>query len=177
MTSSEKKIFLILGSNLGDRAGSLKKARDLAGSEIGPVGQESSVYESHPWGSAEGGPFLNQVITTASELEPLHLLEKLHEIEKRLGRQRPLPSSPGYHPRSFAARTIDIDILLFGTAIIDIPALRIPHPFIALRRFVLVPMAEIAPALVHPVLKQSIDTLLADCPDKGVVKPYPPGLP
>lgn len=125
------------------------------------VTQQSSIYESEPVGFLEQPWFLNVVIRIESKLTPRKLLRYCQSIEERLGRKREIPKGP---------RTIDIDILFYADLVVAEPDLTIPHPEIANRRFVLEPMNEIAPAFVHPVLKKTISELLAQCPDRSIVK-------
>lgn len=140
----------------------LNSAKKLITSEIGRVRSSSAVYESEPWGFVTDTLFLNQVLLVNTSLDAQDLLTKLQEIEKKLGRTR---KSAG----SYTSRTIDIDILFFDEAILSLPKLKIPHEQIQNRRFTLVPLAEIAPGLQHPVLKKSCLRLLKECKDSGKV--------
>lgn len=124
---------------------------------------KSSIYTSNAWGMEKAPDFYNQVVKVSTSLSAAQLLEKLVAIEKTLGRER----VPG---EKYQSRTIDLDILLFNRDIIDSPELTVPHPRMHLRRFVLVPLTEIAAAEVHPLLNKSIDVLLKECPDKSIVK-------
>jgi len=147
----------MLGGNSGNRMDYLRRAVDMLRVEVGRVVALSSVYESEPWGFNDPCWFLNLVAVVETELAPFSLLQCIHRIEHELGRQR---SHDGYH-----ARTIDIDILLYGNQIIDIPGLEIPHPRIAERMFVLQPLAELAPNLEHPVLHCTMEQLREKCAD------------
>ena len=151
-------IFLGLGSNIGDRASYLKEAIKLL--ELPIVGM-SSVYESEPVDYLNQPWFLNQVLQCETTFHPLKLLQECQNVEKELGRTREISKGP---------RTIDIDLLFHNEEIISTPDLRIPHPAIPQRRFVLVPMSEIAPDFVHPQLKLTIRELLERCPDRSEVK-------
>jgi len=142
-------VYLSLGTNLGDREGNLKKAIDFISQRI-RLGAVSSVYESEPEGGASQPYYLNQVIETFTRLAPRDLLVVAKNIELKLGRVG----------GSGEPRTIDIDILLFGDQVMDTPELIIPHKRLPQRAFILVPLAEIAPRLVHPLLKKTIKDLL-----------------
>jgi 2-amino-4-hydroxy-6-hydroxymethyldihydropteridine diphosphokinase len=157
-----KKVFLGLGTNLGDREANLKTAVGSIIKNIGTVVRISSVYETEPWGFRTEDLFLNMVVETETGLKPSGLLGRILMIEAEMGRLR---GGKGY-----SSRIIDLDILLYGETIMDTKSLVIPHPKFHERRFVLVPLCEIAPVLVHPVLKKSIKTLLKECPDKGKVR-------
>ncbi len=157
-----KKVFLGLGTNLGDREANLKTAAGSISDNIGTVVRLSSVYETEPWGFRTEDLFLNMVVEVETGLKPSGLLGRMLMIEANMGRLR---GGKGY-----SSRIIDLDILLYGETIMDTKSLVIPHPKLHERRFVLVPLCEIAPGLVHPVLKKSINTLLKECPDKGKVR-------
>ena len=160
-------IYLSLGSNLGDRAGSIARAIEALGAHGVRVTRQSSLYETEPVDVRGGGWFLNCVAEAETELTPAELLQVLLGIELSLGRSRePRPDAAG--PRE--PRTIDLDILMFGSSVVRAPGLEIPHPRMAERRFVLVPFAEIAPNAEHPVLKRSIARLLAETPDRSDVR-------
>src|SRR5271167_4845797 len=142
-----KTTYLSLGSNLKDRAQNIRRAIEALGAHGVRVTRESSLYETEPV-DARGGWFLNCVVEAETDLMPRQLMNALLAIERSLGRRR----EPGWEgPRE--ARTIDIDILIFGLSVVETPELKIPHPRMADRRFVLVPFAEIAPNVEHPVLK------------------------
>jgi 2-amino-4-hydroxy-6-hydroxymethyldihydropteridine diphosphokinase len=161
-----KTIYLSLGSNMGDRAGSIARAIKALGAHGVRVTRQSSLYETEPV-DVRGGWFLNCVAEAEMDLTPAQLLQTLLAIELSLGRRRePRPQETG--PRE--PRTIDLDILMFGASVVRTPGLEIPHPRMAERRFVLVPFAEIAPDAEHPVLKQSIARLLAGTPDRSQVR-------
>ena len=152
-----KNIFLLTGSNLGDRRAFL----DFAIKEVSQkllLRTCSSLYESDPWGYSSDMPFLNQCIKVETELSPYDLLGFLKEIEKRTGR---IDRSETYEDRP-----MDIDILYYGKLIMKEEELSIPHPRLHLRAFALVPLKEIAPAFRHPVFMKTPGELLRECPDK-----------
>jgi 2-amino-4-hydroxy-6-hydroxymethyldihydropteridine diphosphokinase len=155
-------IFLGLGSNIGDRAAYLKDAIKLIGL---PIVAMSSVYESEPVDYLNQPWFLNQVLHCETSFHPLKLLAECQKVEEELGRTREISKGP---------RTIDIDLLFYNDEIITTPDLTIPHPAIPQRRFVLVPMSEIAPDFVHPQLNVTVRELLEHCPDNSVVKRIAP---
>lgn len=152
-----KALYLLLGSNIGERSLNIENAIRLISSEIGPVLNASSCYETEPWGNIDQGLFLNVALHLSCNMDPFLLLRKLLSIEQRLGRTRNLEQN--------AARVIDIDILFYGDEIISSESLIIPHPRMQIRRFVLVPMNEIAPDVIHPIEGVSISELLGSCPD------------
>jgi 2-amino-4-hydroxy-6-hydroxymethyldihydropteridine diphosphokinase len=151
--------YIALGSNLGDREEILAAATDRLG-RLGRVVARSSLYETEPVGFRDQPAFLNAVLALETKLEPLPLLRALLSIERELGRDRGqgVPKGP---------RTLDLDLLLLGDAIVAGEELTLPHPALAQRRFALAPLAEIAPQLRHPQLKQTIADLLAELPDEG----------
>lgn len=163
-----KTIYLSLGSNVGDRAANIARAIESLTSAGVRVTRQSSLYETEPVDVRGGGWFLNCVVEAETDLMPKQLMHTLLEIERSLGRRR-LPGAQAPHGLK-EPRTIDIDILLFGSSIVRMPELEIPHPRMAERRFVLVPFAEIAPSTRHPVLKQTIAELLAETPDRSQVR-------
>lgn len=156
-------IYLLTGGNMGDRLLNLQQACTKIEKKIGQVVKRSSVYETAAWGFTEQEPFLNQVISITSAFESKELLQQLLAIELELGRKRVVKMGP---------RIIDIDILFYGNQIISAPDLIVPHPRIAERRFVLIPLNEIAPHFIHPVFNKTISELLKICPDKLEVKMY-----
>ena len=152
-----------MGGNVGDTRQYLNQAISLISSRIGRVAAQSAVYQSEPWGFNAEQMFLNQAVMAETKLEPHAVLERCLQIESELGRIR---SGNGYEPR-----TIDIDIIFFGSQIISQPDLQVPHPLMHRRNFVLQPLCEIAPNLVHPVFGKTMHQLLAECDDKSAVEP------
>ena len=150
----KKTVYLGLGSNQGDRRAYLEAAIARLG-ELGRVTALSSIYETEPVELTRQEWFLNCVLALETELLPRQLLKRILDIEHTLGRKRRLPKGP---------RTLDIDILLFGRAVVVLPGLKIPHPALDQRRFVLAPLAEIAPEARHPVLKRTARELLDTLP-------------
>ena len=154
------RVFLGIGTNLGDRERNLEEARAVLSQKL-EILKESSLYQTAPWGYLDQPSFLNQVIEAQTDLSSLNLLGFLKDTEKLLGRQANFRYGP---------RLIDLDILFFGNRIIQTPRLQVPHPRLTQRAFVLVPLAESAPELVHPQNKQTITQLLAALPDLGGVQ-------
>lgn len=151
---------LILGSNLGERVEQIAIARKLIIEKVGNIDNESSLYETQPWGHEEQPWFINQVIAVSSPLEPTEMMYTIKKIEKEAGR---LPGEKWHE------RHIDIDILLFEDKVIEEENLVIPHPLLHLRNFVLIPLIEIAPFLIHPVLGKTMEDLYLDSRDTGEV--------
>ncbi len=154
-------IYLLLGSNLGDRETYLAKSRKLLEQEIGEIRKKSSLYETASWGKREQPDFLNQVVLVNTETDPQVILANILSIEKKLGRIR---------GEKWGSRTIDIDILFYGNKIIEETNLVIPHPFLHERRFALAPLMELNPELEHPLMKKTIKELYSSLTDSLLVK-------
>ena len=148
--------YIALGSNMGDKLATCRKALDLL-SRTGRVIRISSFYCTEPIGYPDQEDFINGAVELETGLSPLALLAACHVIEDKLGRNRLLHWGP---------RTIDLDILLYGEQVVNSSELTIPHPLMTKRRFVLVPLSEIAPKAIHPVLRKSVAQLLNELSDK-----------
>lgn len=155
-------VFIGLGTNLGNREDNLAKAQDLIAKSVGRIDCRSGIYETEPWGFQSENNFLNMVISVHTDLKPADLIKKIQNIEDQLGRKR--------DSRQYMSRIIDIDILLYRNKVINKPELKIPHPLIQDRKFVLIPLCEIAPAMIHPVLNKTFAVLLKECKDERNVK-------
>ena len=160
MTPAIHPLYLLLGANLGDPEQTFLAVCQLVTNNIGPIAAQSALYETAAWGVTDQPAFLNQVLRVDTYLTPADVLAKTQAIEQQLGRVR---------AEKWGARTIDIDLLFYGDLILDTPMLTLPHPLLHQRRFTLVPLAELAPNLVHPVLKKTVCALLEACPDRGDV--------
>lgn len=151
-------VYLALGSNLGDRLENLKQAIAALPPQM-DVKAKSHVYETPPWGYEDQPRFLNQVLKVQTYLEPELLLKHIKRLEIALGRKASFRNGP---------RLIDIDILFFDDLVMNTPVLTLPHPRLHERGFVLLPMMDIAPDLVHPVTKKSIREMVAACNLGGI---------
>jgi len=157
------RVYLSIGSNLGNRTENLEQSVSLVEQAIGPARQMSAVYESEAWGFLSENRFYNMCMEVETTLPPYEVMHHLLQIEDRMGRER---SADGYQDR-----TIDLDLLFYDDLVMDTPDLVLPHPGIPERRFVLVPLAEIAQGFIHPVLNISVAELLEKCPDPGDIEP------
>lgn len=156
-----KIVFLGIGTNLGSRERNLSEALAMISENIGKIVKSSSVYESEPWGFKSDDKFLNMVVKVETPLSASGLLGRILMDEVLLGRIRA--------GKQYSSRKIDVDILFYDDLILDEESLRIPHPRLHERKFVLIPLCEIAPEFVHPVLKKSVTELLEMCEDKSKV--------
>jgi 2-amino-4-hydroxy-6-hydroxymethyldihydropteridine diphosphokinase len=154
------QVYLLIGGNMGDRMANLSAAKDMLGLQCGTIIASSSLFETEPWGYKEQPAFLNQALLLSTPFSAEKLLEEILKIENRLGRKRDIPLGP---------RSIDIDIIYFNNAIIHTSNVTIPHPHIANRKFVLAPLAELAPDFLHPILLKTNKDLLEECGDSSVV--------
>jgi 2-amino-4-hydroxy-6-hydroxymethyldihydropteridine diphosphokinase len=158
-------VYIALGSNIGDRAAMLARGIEALNAAGVHVLRQSSLYASEPVDAPPQAWFLNAVVEAETALMPRQLLRTLMGIEHALGRRRTIARGP---------RTLDLDILFYGTSVIRAPDLEVPHPRMEQRRFVLAPLAELAPGLRHPVSHKTVSELLADAPDAGHVKRWRP---
>lgn len=156
-------IYLLSGSNLGDRVENLARALEFIELKAGRLVAQSQLYETAAWGIEAQPSFLNQVMEIASTLSPRELLNVLLSIEMEMGRER---------RQKWGERLIDLDILYYDDLVLNEPTLSIPHPHLQERRFTLVPLCELAPLLVHPVLNKTQQQLLDECPDELEVRVF-----
>jgi len=163
--------YLLLGSNQGDKVKILQLATDKLQQLSKEPLVKSSLYESEPWGFEADEWFLNMAVKLETDINPRDLLKMLLEIERELGRVRGYKvGHPGEDKRQYSSRTIDIDMLFFDDEVINEEDLIVPHPRMQLRRFVLLPLCEIAPKAIHPVLNKSVEKLLEECNDRSNVR-------
>jgi len=153
-------IYLALGSNLGDRLENLKQAVAALSPQM-DLKAKSHVYETLPWGYEDQPKFLNQVVKVQTYVEPEPLLKHIKRVEIALGRKTSFPNGP---------RLIDIDILFYDDLVLDTPVLTIPHPRLHERGFVLLPMTDIAPDHIHPVIQKSVRELMVTCSLSGITQ-------
>lgn len=156
-------VYIQLGSNIGERESFITKSMHKVEDDIGKIITASSIFETTAWGNENQNNFLNSVIEIKTPFDAFTILQKSQEIENNLGRKR---------SDKWGERTIDIDILFYNNKIINTKELTVPHPLIQKRKFVLVPLSEIAPNYMHPILKKNISTLLSECKDTQKVLDY-----
>ena len=154
--------YLLLGGNLGDKEQNLKQAIVLLEQKLGSTAKKSNIFITAAWGNKNQPEFYNQALAINTTFSAIELLKTVLEVEEQLGRKRTNDK--------WQERIIDIDILFYNDELIDLPELKIPHPFIQERKFVLAPLNEIAREMVHPVLKKTIKQLLEECKDNLEVK-------
>ena len=157
-------VYICLGSNLGDRKQHIRNAVNLLNIKAGKLVQQSGLYETPSWGTNSGNRYLNQAILIETTLAPQKLMALILQLETELGRTR---SAERYEDR-----IIDIDIIFYDDQVIESMALRVPHPLLQLRKFVLVPLCEIAPDYLHPQLQTTVAELLEYCPDNTQPEPF-----
>ena len=158
---------LLLGSNLGDKENNLLLAQNGISQQIGELIKISSIYSTEPWGNLDQPGFLNQAVYVNTELVPEQLMATILTVEKQLGRVR---------QEKWGTRIIDIDILFIDNLVLHTHDLVVPHPLMQERRFSLLPLSEICPVWVHPLLNKDVLSLLADCPDTSAVTLYQQAL-
>jgi 2-amino-4-hydroxy-6-hydroxymethyldihydropteridine diphosphokinase len=157
------KAILLIGGNLGDRTGHLQQAVEQIDKLVGKVEKTSALYETAAWGVTAQPDYLNQALLVSTDMDAQTLLQTVLEIEHQIGRIR---------RQKWGARVIDIDIIFYNDAVINLPELKVPHPQMQFRQFVLVPLREIIPDWQHPVLHQTISTLLEQCTDQLPARKY-----
>ena len=155
------KAYLLTGSNMGDREQQLATAREMLNLLCGNINAASCLYETAAWGNTDQPAFLNQALELETSLNARQLIRRILRIEKLMGRIR---------KEKYGPRLIDIDILLFNNENHNYPLLKLPHPEMQNRRFALLPLAEIAPEKVHPLLNKTVKELLNECTDELEVK-------
>ncbi|MBI1341336.1 MAG: 2-amino-4-hydroxy-6-hydroxymethyldihydropteridine diphosphokinase [Terrimonas sp.] len=157
------KAYLLIGGNMGDREKNLEQARALIAAQCGSIHALSPLYVTAAWGMTSQPDFLNQALEVYTPFNARQLIRKILKIEKQMGRMR---------TEKYGPRIIDVDILLFNQEMHDMHFLKVPHPELQNRRFALLPLAAIAPGLLHPVLNKTIGQLLVECRDDLAVKPF-----
>lgn len=148
--------ILLIGGNIGDRPKYLQQAALRIAARTGRITAESALYETAPWGEVQQPDYLNQALRLETELDAPTLLNVLLDVEKEIGRVR---------RQKWGARVIDIDLIFFNQEVITLPQLKVPHPQMQHRRFVLAPLSEIVPEWMHPILQLTVNQLLEACPD------------
>jgi 2-amino-4-hydroxy-6-hydroxymethyldihydropteridine diphosphokinase len=159
-------VYLLIGGNKGNRIKCLEETRNKIALQIGLILKNSSVYETEPWGFEDECFFLNQCLLVETLLSPHDVLKSIKKIEAHFDKKTRRNSG------LFESRNMDIDILFYNDLILNDKDLKIPHPLLAERKFVLTPLAEIKPDLIHPVIHKTVRELLAQCPDNKMVVLY-----
>lgn len=166
-------VVLLIGGNQGERVVLMMQAIALIAQRIGTVSVVSSLYETEPWGFEAEQKFLNQTLVVDTDLDAQSVLEAALAIEQELGRVRPTGDADWQSDdRTYASRPIDIDLIFYNNDVVQTPSLQLPHPRMHLRRFVLQPLAQITPDLMHPKFGKTVRQLLDECTDQGEVKEY-----
>ena len=173
------RIYLGLGSNLGNSREKLRMATERVRERVGRVAATSRVYVSDPWGYESEHRFMNCCLAVETGLDPLEVMDEILSIERDMGRpargdaNEKSPDQAGRNTQGdiYKDRLIDIDLLLYGDLVMDHPRLKVPHPGMGERRFVLAPLAEIAGGVLHPVHRITIREMLEHCPDPSEVRP------
>lgn len=161
-----ESVFILIGSNLGERELLVNQACRMMGESCGELVAKSRLYESEPWGFKAEHWFLNQVVEVKTTMQPDELMKTLLLIERELGRDRSVPHD------GYVSRPMDLDILYYGEEIVDTEMVKAPHPRLHERRFTLLPLCDVAPDFVHPLLKMTNKQLLELCRDNGKVNIY-----
>jgi len=162
MLLQEHSCVIGLGSNLGEKARHINQAMEGI-SRLGKIESLSAMYKTQPWGNEAQDFFLNAVVMIQAKIDPWDLLQQLIQIELKTGKEK---------KEHWGPRKIDLDILYYGQKIIFEKSLIIPHPFLHLRNFVLIPMQEVAAGFLHPIYRKTTNELLKQCPDKSKVELY-----
>jgi 2-amino-4-hydroxy-6-hydroxymethyldihydropteridine diphosphokinase len=160
------RVYFTIGGNLGAREKNLEDARNLISARVGTISKQSAIFESEPWGFTSHDNFLGQVLMVETSLTPAALMLEISYIESKLGRE--------HQGVMYASRTIDIDVLFYDQLILFTPELIVPHKHLHKRRFVLEPLNEIAPNLIHPLFSMTVHELLSSCSDECKVWRYQP---
>jgi len=156
------RVYISLGGNIGDKRANFKQVREIIAAQFGNILEESSLYETPPWGFCSENYFWNQAMCIETEFEADEMLLRFKEIEKSFGQKS--------MDERYTDRAMDLDILYFGNVVIESEVITIPHPRIQERKFVLIPLVEIAPDFIHPCLQKTNFELLEQCKDRSVVK-------